>query len=92
MNETLLGKLDENEIQTLSTISQRKTALEELVKIIPEKNDALYEKIIKDYSSTQESLVSWWEQVAQHHNWKYRSTDSWRVDFNTCEIFLRHQS
>ena len=90
MKETLLGQLNENEIQRLTTISQRKTALEELVKIIPAENNALYEKLLNDYSSVQELLVSWWSQVAQHHCWEYGSADSWRVDFSTSEIFLMH--
>lgn len=92
MNEIVLGRLDEQEIQTLIPLFQRKTALEELVKILPAENDVLYEKVLKDYSAVRESLVSWWTQIAQHHNWEYKNTDIWRVDINSAEAFLRCES
>ena len=88
MSEQFLGIVNEEEYQNLVTIFERKTALSELVKIIDADNTALYEKVLKDYSEMQSRLVDWWQATAQNHGWKYDSSNSWRIDLGSKEVFL----
>lgn len=88
MSEYPLGVVSEREYQDLVTIFERKTALSELVKILDADNTALYEKVLKDYADAQSRLVDWWQATAQNHGWIYDSSNSWRFDFGSKEVFL----
>ena len=89
----VLGKVLKSECDELRTIYQRKRALQELILTLssePENNesDQFYEKLIKDLMTTGQKMSDWWIKTAYHYGWQYTEQDSWRINFDTCEVFL----
>lgn len=90
--ETSCGKVSPEERDEIKRLFQRKLALTELfqalAKMDPKMMEALYEKAILDMGETSQKFQSWWETTASTHGWKAVNGANWRIDFETCEVFL----
>jgi CXXX repeat modification system protein len=31
---------------------------------------------------------AWWDKMAKNYNWPIEAGKKWRIDFDTCEVFL----
>lgn len=90
--ETSCGKVSPEERDEIKRLFQRKLALAELfqavAKMDPTKMEAFYEKALLDMGETTQKFQSWWETAARRHGWKAIMGANWRIDFDTCEVFL----
>jgi CXXX repeat modification system protein len=94
--ETSCGKISAAERDEIKGLFQRKLALGELfqslAKMEPKFRDEMYDKALTDMGETAQKFQEWWEVKAREHQWKSINGASWRVDFETCEVFLVHPS
>ena len=90
--ETSCGKISDKDRDEIKQLFQRKLALGELfqslTKMETSKSSALYEKIVMDMGETAFSFSRWWEQTARRYKWPSNPTGNWRLDFDSCEVFL----
>jgi CXXX repeat modification system protein len=93
--ETSCGKVSAEERNEIRQLFHRKMALTELFQAIgkmdPKQIDALYEKALLDMGETSAKFQAWWDAAAKRHGWKAINGANWRIDFDTCEVFLVHQ-
>jgi uncharacterized protein len=92
--ETPCGKVSGDERDEIRGLFQRKLGLQELfqalAKMEPHVRDLMYDKALADMGDTSQKFQAWWENTAKKHNWKSINGGSWRIDFDTCEVFLVH--
>lgn len=92
MTETSCGKVSAEERDEIKRLFQRKLALTELfqalAKMEPQQIEALYEKALQDMGETTQQFQGWWDATARKHGWKAVNGANWRIDFDTCEVFL----
>lgn len=86
------GKVTVAEKDEIQALHLRKVALSELflslAKLDTELMDKLYEKVIMDVGKTTTLFQGWWDTKAKQYGWEAKNGGSWRIDFDTCEIFL----
>jgi len=92
--ETSCGLVTADERDEIRRLFQRKIALGELFQAIskmePQVMDRLYEKVLLDLGETASKFHSWWDTKARQYKWKTIEGANWRIDFDTCEVFLVH--
>jgi CXXX repeat modification system protein len=92
MSDISCGKVTIEERDEIKKLFQRKTALAELFAPLAKLEDAaldrLYEKVIIDIGKTSTEFHNWWEQKAKQYAWDSIDGGNWRIDFDTCEVFL----
>lgn len=76
---------ERNEIQQLF---ERRNGLNELAKILTADNHELYEKLVKDMGETGTKFQSWWERMGEKYQWESIEGGNWKINFETCEIYL----
>lgn len=84
----LVGQVTFEEKNEIQMLFERRNGLNELAKIITADNSDLYEKLIKDMGETCAKFQNWWDQMAQKYNWESAPNGNWKINFETCEIFL----
>lgn len=92
MSEISCGKVTMEERDEIKKLFQRKNALMELfgslARLEDEQLAKLYERVVADMAKTASEFQRWWERKAQEHDWQAANGASWRIDFDTCEVFL----
>ncbi|CQR58672.1 MULTISPECIES: CXXX repeat peptide modification system protein [Paenibacillus] len=94
MSNEKVGIVSEQEKDEILNLYERKTALQELFSSLPCLNndiaeiELIYEKIVADLGKTTVKLEHWWSEKARKYTWKSSANGSWKIDFNTNEIFL----
>jgi len=93
MTESLkCGKVTEEEKDQIRKLYTRKIALTELFSTLSKCNletcMGFYDKVVMDYGETTASFQAWWEEAAQRYGWPSREGGSWKVDFETHEVYL----
>lgn len=87
-----IGKISEKDANELQNVFERKTALESLLSISTDNplliNEKVYEKFIKDYRLTCESLQHKWGEIGKKYALKRAENGTWTIDFNHNEIYL----
>lgn len=84
----LVGKVTETEKNEIQTLFERRNGLTELAKIITSKDEALYEKVVKDMGETGTKFQNWWNRMAEQYQWERHENGNWEIDFNTNDIYL----
>lgn len=92
MERKLIGKVTIEEKEQIYEIYLRRSGLTDLVKILSVDQEDLYEKVIKDLGETNARFQYWWDTMAEKYKWVSVENSRWKIDFNTCEIFLITQS
>lgn len=91
-NETPCGRVSAEERDEIKALFERKMGLAEvfqaLAKMEPEARDQMYDKAVSDMGETSRKFHTWWERTAKKHNWEAVAGGSWRIDFDSCEVFL----
>lgn len=85
-----IGSVTEKEKNEIQTLFERKNGLAELAKIIDGKNDALYQRLVKDMGENSILFQKWWDEKAQKYGWKGSTNGHWEINFETNEIFLNN--
>ena len=84
-----IGQVTSAEMAEIKQLYERRSGLNELAKILSSENVELYEKIIQDLGETSLKYQDWWDRMAAKYNWESREGCNWRINFETCEIFLQ---
>lgn len=93
-----VGSVTPEERDEIKRLYERKNSLKELFRSllnVPKKeleDSYLYEKLVNDIARTTNEYEKWWSDKGAKYKWKSRSGCSWRINFDTCEIFLVNQS
>jgi CXXX repeat modification system protein len=92
MTEINCGKVTVEERDEIRKLFQRKNALTELFgsfsKLDDITIDKLYNRLIEDMGKTTTDFHNWWDQKAKQYSWQFAEGATWRIDFDTCEVFL----
>mgnify|MGYP003305022583 CR=1 FL=1 len=83
----LIGTVTLAERDEIQSLFERKSSLIELAKSISSE-DPIYERLISDMSITTSKYQLWWENMSSKYGWEKLDDSNWRINFNTCEIFL----
>ncbi|MDJ0764512.1 MAG: CXXX repeat peptide maturase [Myxococcota bacterium] len=90
----IVGEVTPEERDQVKKLYIRKTGLVEVVSTLSRLDDPavlngpLYERVIRDVGETQIAFQTWWDNIAQKYNWKKDSNKQWRIEFETCRIYL----
>lgn len=92
MSEVSCGKVTVEERDEIRSLFQRKNALTELFGSLAKLEEGvaakLYEKLVVDMGRTATEFHAWWERKSQQYAWQSAEGANWRIDFDTCEVFL----
>ncbi len=83
-----VGKVTFDEMQEIQALFERRNGLNELAKILPQGNDELYNRLVKDLGEVSVKFQQWWDTMSEKYQWEASDGGRWEVDFSTCEIFL----
>lgn len=83
-----VGQVTIEEKNQIKELFERRNGLNELAKILTADNGDLYEKLVKDMGETGTGYQNWWNEMSQKYNWESCEGGNWRINFDTCEIFL----
>jgi CXXX repeat modification system protein len=92
--EQAVGKVTEAERDEIKRLHERKNSLQELFYSLANmpRNEIegtfLYEKLVDDMGKTASAFKDWWNKMGAKYKWASRKGHSWRINFDTCEIFL----
>lgn len=82
----LVGKVTEEEKREIEILYEKKTALQNLLKIKLEREDK--EKISAELKSVEQLMEQWWKDKSEKYTWRSRPNGKWQILFATCEILL----
>ncbi|MCL2650107.1 MAG: CXXX repeat peptide modification system protein [Candidatus Azobacteroides sp.] len=85
-----VGKVTTEEKDMILSLFERRNSLTELAKIITA-DDAIYEKMISDITSTNAKFQQWWNDMAEKYRWEGSENGHWEINFETNEIYLCYQ-
>lgn len=84
----LVGQVTVEEKNEIQFLFERRNGLNELAKILIPENDALYQKLVKDFSETGTKFQGWWDRMGKKYQWESIEGGNWEIDFDTCNIYL----
>lgn len=96
-NATLekVGRVTPEERDEIQRLFNRKMSLRELIMVLQENSqkegkvdDNLYERVLRDIEETGQKFQKWWDDMGAKYQWKGHERGFWRIDFQTCDIFL----
>jgi len=90
-----VGRVSTDERDQIRALYLRRRGLEALFSTLA-KMDAetlestpLYDRIVRDMGVVTVDFDKWWEEMAAKHAWRRQRPDqAFRIDFETCEVFL----
>ena len=86
MNDKSIWKLSDEDFAVIEELFEKKMALENLAKVVQADNEALYEKLLKDYAHVSADYTAWWANQSQKYGWE---GSNWWLNFDTREIMQR---
>jgi CXXX repeat modification system protein len=90
-SDRLVGRVAPQERDTIRDIFRRKTSLGHVVAALsnlPEQAQ-LHARAVNDMAQAITEFQQWWNTMARNYAWRSeRACQQWRIDFETCEIFL----
>jgi CXXX repeat modification system protein len=91
--EVNCGKVSVAEMEEIKKLYQRRIALIDLFNTFqrsdPETIDKLYDRVIADLGKTMADYHDWWLSKSKQYHWQSSDKGSWKINFETCEIFLK---
>jgi len=87
-----IGKVQEFERDEIRNLHIRKSGLSEAFAILARTEGfeltGLYPKMVADMGQVAIEFQTWWDRTAKQYGWVGKPGKKWRIDFDTCEIFL----
>lgn len=89
-----VGKVDPEERDLIRSLHVRKTGLTELFASLSRMTDeqletsALYQRLVRDMGEVTIDYQDWWDAMAKKYGWSVQSGGAWRIDFETCNVYL----
>lgn len=84
----VIWTLNESDAEKILTLYEKKTALENLVKIVDASNEDMYKKLTVDYNEVIRLFNKWWRDMSSKYNWERSEGGNWSIDFSTKEVIL----
>ena len=84
----IVGHVTPEERDAIQILFERRNGLNELAKIITVDNTELYERIVKDLSTTTAKFHNWWNAMSAQYKWESADNGNWEINFETCDIYL----
>ena len=69
MNDKSIWKLSDEDFAVIEKLFEKKMALENLAKVVQADNEALYEKLLKDYAHVSADYDAWWANQRSGKRW-----------------------
>lgn len=82
----IIGKVTEEEKQTIMRINSHRNSLEELLLVLPQ-DDELHKEASLDMDETMKKYQEWWNHGFEKYHWEKGETD-WKLLFETNEIVI----
>lgn len=82
----LVGKVAEEEKREIEILYEKKTALQNLLKIELRRKDR--EKISDEFQTVEQLMEQWWRDKGEKYAWRSKPDGKWQIIFATCEILL----
>ena len=83
-----IGFVLPEEAIVIKGLFERRNGLAELAKILPAENGELYERLVKDITSTAMEFQKWWDDMSAKYGWESAEDGKWEIDFLTNKIYL----
>lgn len=83
--QKILCQVTEAEKKDIQLIFEKKTALENLFKIITNESE-IYERIIQDYTKASKEYTNWWQNIAKIYHIDDNYINKLVINFETNEI------
>lgn len=89
-----VGSVTPEERDEIKRLFERRNGLKELFQTLVSmpkeelEGSHLYDKLVADMSKTTTEFETWWSRTSAKYNWKNERGHSWRIDFDTCAIFI----
>jgi CXXX repeat modification system protein len=94
MLSTVVGQVKDEERDEIRALHIRKTGLAELFSTLTGtdaqtlESSPLYDKVVADMGDVSVKFQAWWDRMAAKYKWEKISGKKWRIDFETCDIYL----
>jgi len=89
-----IGSVSREERDLIHALNLRKTGLAELFASICRMTDdemeasKLYERLVQDMGAVALEYQRWWDAMADKYGWQRQPDRSWRIDFDSCAIYI----
>lgn len=88
MKKKKIGNVSIEERNEIQELFKRHSGLIDLAKIITVDNIDLYNKVVYDLGNTNIAYKDWWNKMGEKYNWDSDENGKWKIDFDTCDVFL----
>ena len=94
MESKLIGKVNEEEKNEIMVIYERRLGIEELMYtfksnlLSEEESEKLLSKMSLEAGKGKIDSERWWQRMFQKYGWEAEEGRNWRIDFDTCDIYL----
>ena len=94
MANKAVAKVTPEERDSIRQLHMKKSGLSELFASLARldaetiESSPLYDKLIADMGNVSIEFQEWWDKMAKSYNWPTEAGKKWRIDFDTCEVFL----
>ncbi|HGD3883167.1 TPA: CXXX repeat peptide modification system protein [Streptococcus agalactiae] len=82
-----VGTLTHEESRNLEELLEKKTSLENLLKILSESQE-IYKKVVRDYKNIVEEYEKWWRDTSDKYIWESTENFFWSIDFKSRKVYL----
>ena len=82
-----VGTLTQEECSNIEEFLEKKTALENLLKILSESQE-IYKKVDIDYKNIVEEYEKWWRDTSDKYIWESTDNSFWSIDFKSRKVYL----
>ena len=94
--EERIGVVSPEERDLIQALYTRKAGLTELFASITRMDDELqatrlYERLVEDMGNVAIEYQRWWDAMADRYGWERVAGHSWRIDFDSCAIYLERE-
>lgn len=87
-----VGEVTVQESNRLFRIFRHRNALIELGLILPDDDIRLRTDFNQDLEKTNLEFQRWWDDMWEKYQWESCPEADWEIDFETCEVFISHES
>ncbi len=94
MASKAVAKVTPEERDNIRKLHMKKSGLSELFASLARldadtlESSPLYDKLIADMGTVSLAFQEWWDTMAKNYKWPIEAGKKWRIDFDTCEVFL----
>ena len=89
-----IGRVNRDERDLIRKLHLEKAGLAELFASLARMEDdevrasQLYERLVLDMGRASVDYQDWWAAMAAKYGWPGQDGGAWRIDFDSCEVFL----